>query len=539
MKRLLLLAAVSLCACALRDARITAAAACTSNRQCDPTDVCFLGQCRRGSANLALVAAEVRPPNDSQLAQLQQGSIDLRKTVLQDFALQPPISVAGQVVREQESGPPTGVAAVIVFTDRLPPIPDRVTRVMARSDALGNYSARLPAGSWDVQVQQVQPPELYPPHYGSPLSGTPGPATTVVNLTLPKRSSLIQINGTLSSDGGGPLSGARVSASDVSGAALSAPAISVDGGFSLLLPAGTQQYYLHVGPTDLDGGVPANDPMPSYDDLAPFNTTSPPVVVTLTAPAILQGRVVDATDAGIAGAHVYARTYNTPLWSLQRATTADATGAYSLALRAGPYVVEAAPSSAPDAPGVSPELLVQVSAPSTTQNLMCPPKARAFGLVVKPDGSAAGAGIQITATRLPDRLLTTRTAWVGSDAAHPGATDAAGLYHLIGDSGAYRVEVVPPVETGLPRKLVQLDLSLAGGVETVLPIIQISPPLEVVGTVHGAAPGARDAPVPGTTVDFFAPDASGLLTIFLGTGLTDAQGRYKAILPDVAHPGAL
>jgi hypothetical protein len=331
-----------------------------------------------------------------------------------------------------------------------------------------------------------------------------------------------------------------VSASDSSGTALSAPAVSVDGGFSLLLPAGTQQYYLHVGPPDLDGGVPANDPLPNYDDLAPFNTDggSPAVVVTLTAPASLQGRVVDATDAGIAGAHVYARTNNTLLWSLQRATTADATGAYSLALREGPYVVEAAPSSDPNTPGVSLETLVQVGAPSTLQNLPCPPKARAYGLVVRPDGSPAGAGFQVTATRLPDRLLTTRTAWIGGDPAHPGATDAAGLYHLIGDSGPYRVEVVPPVETGLPRKLVQFTLPQAGSAESVLPTIQISPPLEVVGTVHGAAPGARDAPVPGTTVDFFAPDASGVLTVFLGSGLTDLQGRYRAILPDVARPGA-
>ncbi len=261
------------------------------------------------------------------------------------------------------------------------------------------------------------------------------------------------------------------------------------------------------------------------------------VALTLTAPATLQGRVVDAMGAGIAGANVYARTDNILLWSLQRATTADATGAYSLALREGPYVVEAAPSSAPDAPAVSSEQLVQVNAPSTAKNLQCPPKARAFGLVVKPDGSPAGAGFQITATRLPDRLLTTRTAWVGGDAAHPGATDAAGLYHLIGDSGSYRVEVVPPVETGLPRKLGQFVLTQAGG-ETVLPTIQISPPLEVVGTVQGAPPGAPVAPLPGTTVDFFAPDASGVLTVFLGSGLTDLQGRYRAILPDVANPGA-
>jgi hypothetical protein len=536
MTRLLLLAAVSLCACALRDARNSNAPACTSSRQCDATYVCFLGQCRGGSINLAIVSAEVRPPNDSQLGQLQQAGIDLRKTVLQDFALQPPISVAGQVTQAQDVGAATPVAgASIVFTDRQPPIPDRVTRVMARSDVSGNYSARLPAGTWDVQVQ---PPDTQPPQH-APLSLPPsgGTGSAALNLTLPKASSLLRINGTLSSDAG-PLSGARVSASDSSGTALSAPAVSVDGGFSLLLPAGTQQYYLHVGPpTDLDGGIPANDPLPNYDDLAPFSTDggSPAVVLTLTAPATLQGRVVDATDAGIAGAHVYARTDNTPFWSLQRATTADATGAYSLALREGPYVVEAAPSSDPNTPGVSLEQLVQVSAASPPLNLQCPPKARAFGLVIKPDGSPAGAGFQITATRLPDRLLTTRTAWVGGGPI-PGATDAAGLYHLIGDSGPYRVEVIPPVETGLPRKLVQFMLSQAGGAETVLPTIQISPPLEVVGTVHGAAPGALDAPVPGTTVDFFATDASGL-TVFLGSGLTDSYGRYRAILPDVANPG--
>ena len=162
----------------------------------------------------------------------------------------------------------------------------------------------------------------------------------------------------------------------------------------------------------------------------------------------------------------------------------------------------------------------------------CPPKLKATGFVLLPDGRRAGAGHEITATRLPDRLLTGRPATAT-------ATDSGGAFHLVGDAGRYRLEVVPPAGTQLPRKIIQIDLGGDGSSEIMLPPLQLSPALLVVGTVHGALPGGKDLPVAGATVDFFAIDGSGARTLFLGSGLTDASGHYSAVVPDVPQAGLL
>jgi len=43
--------------------------------------------------------------------------------------------------------------------------------------------------------------------------------------------------------------------------------------------------------------------------------------------------------------------------------------------------------------------------------------------------------------------------------------------------------------------------------------------------------------VAGATVSFYSVDAAGAHGVFLGSALTDANGHYKAVLPDVAQPG--
>jgi hypothetical protein len=108
---------------------------------------------------------------------------------------------------------------------------------------------------------------------------------------------------------------------------------------------------------------------------------------------------------------------------------------------------------------------------------------------------------------------------------------------VVADPGRYRVEVVPTADSGYPRKVVQLDLPTAtSSVELTLPQITLSPPL-VVGGVVGAAPDASKAPATNATVTFYALDANGH-GVLLGSASTDDKGQYKAVLPDVAQPGA-
>lgn len=507
-----------LCACNLRAARTTVQI-CTANNQCDRGDVCYFGQCATpGASSLSLVEAEVQPPSSSQFGFLQKSGIDLRQSAVRDFALQPPFAVTGVVHQEQDSGLLTlVVGATLTFTDHHPEIVDRVDRVTAKTDANGQFSAQLPAASWDLLVQP--PPPAPPMRISSLLSAAP---SAPLDLHLPKPSSLVSFNGQVSAGAPPiPLTGARVTAVDGNGAALSAPATTADGGFTLLLPPGTSSYLLQVGPpTDLDGGVTNADPLPSYESLQP----SANLMLPLPDAGTLHGQVVDSAGAGIASARVYARSQAGTAWSLSRFTTALSDGSYSIALREGTYLVEAAPDAAASSPGVSVEYMQAISG-TFTLNPVCPAKARAFGLITTPGGRPAGAGYQITATRLADDLLTARSATTVP-------TDSLGYYHLIGDNGRYRVEVQPPAGTGLPRKIVQIDL-VAQANEYPLLDIQISPPLAVVGTVHGAPPGGIDGPIAGATVDFYALDPLGQHSIYIGSGLTNAQGRYQAVLPAV------
>ena len=516
-----------LCACALRAPRVEITP-CSATSQCDRPQVCFLGECRGHSAALALVAAEIRPPNDSPLGVAQVPGIDLQQKVVNDFALAPPFAVSGTVWQEQDaSASPAAVpGAVITFTDHAPPIPDRVEQVVARSDNSGSFAARLPQGTWDVLVQ---PPSPLPP-YRTPTPLATATAAPALPLVLPRVGSLAQFQSALTADGG-PLPGADVTAVDSSGNALSTPAeAQADGGFALYLPPGASGYYLQVGPpSEPDGGMAASalDPLPNYALLPP---TTPSVAVALPPSTVLQGSVLDATGAPVASARVYAQSDGMP-WSLARSTTTAADGTYSLLLRAGQYVVEAAPASGADGPAVSGEIPVAVPLSGPPLTITCPAKIRGVGLIVRPDGSAASANYQITATRLADRLLTARNA-------STTATDSAGIWHIVADPGRYRLEVVPSADSGLPRKIVQIDLLVPSGAgEISLPQITISPPIVVGGTVHGAPPGAADAPVVNATVSFYSQDASGH-SVFLGSSATDVHGQYSAILPDVAQPGA-
>src|SRR4051794_16327991 len=124
-------------ACALRSQN---GAPCASTPQCTSASVCFLGECRPHSAALALVSAEVRPPNDSLLGVSQVSGLDLRVTAVRDFRLVPPEPAKGSVVQAQNAG----VAAVAVpdaqvtFTDHAQTIPDRQQQVSARTDSSGS-----------------------------------------------------------------------------------------------------------------------------------------------------------------------------------------------------------------------------------------------------------------------------------------------------------------------------------------------------------------------------------------------------------------
>jgi hypothetical protein len=386
---------------------------------------------------------------------------------------------------------------------------------------------RVPQGTWDVLVQ---PPSVLPPFHPPALDTAAAP--TPFDISLPQPSALIGFEGFLVA-GGLPLPGASVTAVDPRGGPISAPTLSQpDGGFALSLPPGTSQYELQVGPaagTLADAGagptVPAPDPLPTYDPVPP----APTVPLPLPPASTVSGIVLDSAGNPVVSAVVHARSTSTSTgWTLSRSVASGADGTYALKLRDGVYVLEAAPLADPNAPAVSIEKAVTVSG-ATVVDFTCPPKLRRFGQVLRPDGRPAGANVQIIATRLADRLVTTRSAFTL-------ATDANGIYFVFADPGTWRLEVIPPADTGLPRKIVQVVLDAADPSGVALPTIQISPALHAVGSVCGGACTAGTV-VAGATVSFYSLDSNGR-SVLLGSAVTDRSGRYEAVLPDVADPSA-
>ena len=525
MRRALLLA-IAACGCSLREPHVTAAS-CTSSSQCASSNVCFLGECRGPASGLSVVVAEVRPPGDSAFG-ARQVAVDLRLGALNDFNLTPVVSLGGTVAQLQDGAPPLPIpGALVTLSSRTPILLDRVEQIVSSADGAGAFTVRVPRGSWDVLVR---PPSLLPPFHPPALDTAAPPAP--FDISLPQPSALVGFEGVLIA-GGQPLPGASVTAVDAQGGPLSAATLSqADGGFALSLPPGTSQYALQVGPATAgvaDAGpapvVPAPDPLPTYDPVLP----TPTVPLPLPPASTVSGIVLDSTGNPVASAVVHAKSTSTSTgWTLSRSVATAADGTYALKLRDGIYAMEAAPPADANLPALSIEKSITVAGGAVV-DFTCPPKLRRFGQVVGPDGRPAGANLQVIATRLADRLVTTRNGFTL-------ATDANGIYHLVADAGVWRLEVVPPADSPLPRKIVQVVLEGTDLGETALPTIQISPALHAVGSVCGGV-CRLDTVVAGATVSFYSVDSNGR-SVLLGSALTDRNGHYEAVLPDVADPGA-
>jgi len=512
-KRAIPLVAV-LAGCSLREPRVSYSA-CSASSQCSSANVCFLGQCRAPAANLSVVSVEVRPPSGSPFG-LEEVKVDLRRSVLNDFSLAPPLAATGSVTQD---GVAVDGGATVTFTEHARVIPDRIDQVVSVTDTTGTYRAQLPQGTWDVLVQPAAP---NPPLRAGPIDSSSSSPT--LDFALPPAATLTVVDGGLLIPDGGPVAGASVIAVDAQGAALSAARISdASGGYSLLIPPDAGPFSLQVGPpADSDGGLPL-DPLPTYPPLPNAN------VLTLPLPpaASLGVNVLDSAGVPVPSALIYVRSTAMD-WTLARSVVADG-GVSTLSLREGGYQVQAAPPADSSAPALSDAKSITLPQAAPLM-LTCPPKVKRFGQVLGPDGRPVGANFQILATRLADGLVPTRTAFTTP-------TDGSGIFHLVADAGSWRFEIVPPAGTPLPRAIMGVVLDGADLGESQMEPLLISNALHVGGTVRGRlSPGGADALVANAMVNFFSVDLNGH-SVFLGSSRTDTQGHYDAYLPDVAQPG--
>jgi Cys-rich repeat protein len=531
--RLLALAASLAAGCSLRAPHLTEVV-CSQDKQCGAGQVCFAGECRSPASALGAVMVEVTPPTNSPYASVQR-SFDLRASAVGNIELPLPSRVQGTLLQnaDADAGTPDAglpvAGASLSFADTTGLIPGRALTVSVQTDSSGAFAARLAPATWSLRIT---PPAPLPPFAETPV----GPDAQDLSLRLPAAGALTRIAGTLKS-AGQPLPYAHITPVSRQGDAVGALASSdAQGHFSLLLPPAPVEYGLRISGDAPDGGLAAVSdagPLPSFQDTG-FGTATASTgavdldVGALPAPAVLAGRVVDAANAPVANARVTASNIDAVPWVLTRSTTTASDGTFSLALREGSYLLEAAPALDPAQPALSGTKAVTVKVGGPDIVVTCPPKVRANGRVLRSNGGSAGAGVTITATRLPDRLVSGR-------AATTTQTDAYGAFTLVGDPGTYRLEIAPPAESNDARQIAFIDLNPLGPLTDTaqpLPPLGLPPPLVVVGTVTGPAA----ASVAGATVAVYAVSSSGDSAVFLGGAVTSSDGRYRLVLPDVSEP---
>lgn len=521
MKRAFL--AATLAGCTLHEPHVTGSS-CTANSQCSSSNICFLGECRAPASNLSVVKTDVRPPSDSSFG-ARKVEVDLRLSAFNNFDVSPAVTVPGTVVQD----PGTAIAgATVALTEHAPLIPDRADLVAAVTDTTGAFRVlHVSPGVWDVLVTAPSG-SMLPPYRPAALDTSTLPPS--FDVALPQ--ALVSLQGLLSANGTAPLPGAAVTAVNADMTPISAAAVSqADGTFTLsLLPGAAASPLVQVGPplsvpgtAALTPGPP--DPLPSYD---PVQVASP-LVLPLPDAITVTGTVVDLGNNPVSSAIVYARSTMTG-WTLARSVpvSSDGHASFTLTLRAGSYLIEAAPSTDPAAPALSAQLPISVAAATILPPIQCPPKVRRWGAVFDPYGRPA-KNVQVIATRLSDRVVSTRTAYTVP-------TDSSGVYHVVADPGTWRFELVPPTDSGLPRTIVRVYIDGTDLSEDQLPTISIPRPLNAVGIVRGVS-GTTQTPIAGASVSFYSLDSTGR-SVFLGSSLTDTSGRYNAVLPDVADPSA-
>jgi protocatechuate 3,4-dioxygenase beta subunit len=101
-------------------------------------------------------------------------------------------------------------------------------------------------------------------------------------------------------------------------------------------------------------------------------------------------------------------------------------------------------------------------------------------------------------------------------------TDAQGRFTLRLDAGPYRLQTVPPLSSGLPRRDLTLDVAQAKSLDVTLGRSSL---------VFGRVLDPQGVPSPGVQVKVYH-HASWSAATLIGEGLTDAQGVYRVIVPN-------
>ncbi|MES1207261.1 MAG: carboxypeptidase regulatory-like domain-containing protein [Pseudomonadota bacterium] len=327
-----------------------------------------------------------------------------------------------------------------------------------------------------------------------------------------------------------------------------APFTQADGTFQLQIPAAAA-----AAPLTLELLPTSSDPSMTS---APFTVAAGTKLGTITLPAYVKADSFKVAVANgttpLSGVSVRAQTSLGPTGGSGTVTgtaqyavtgTTDVTGAVNLQLLPGStYSIAATP--APGSPYASQCVPMVKTVSGANSNGGVAPTVKTIVVTMRPvlSGTIRTAGgvpvpnVSVSAVGTPDA---SPPCAAPATATASTTTDLSGKFQLPLDPGTYQLDYDPPAGSAAPR-LTEWAVNIPGN-DTVTHDITLPAGALVVGSVSGS----KNDPLSSAVVRFFQVRCSGpsdcqgpnrVPPLLIGKALTDAQGRYRMVVPAPAAP---
>jgi hypothetical protein len=305
----------------------------------------------------------------------------------------------------------------------------------ATTDSSGNYTLRVPAGSYRIEFSPPSGSDWVSEYYNDVQSFSAAAAVpvaagaTVANINA-QLAKVGKITGKVTGAGGVAIAGVTVFASGGSGFATT----DSSGNYTLRVPAGS--YRIEFSPPSSSDWVSEY-----YNDVQNFSAATPVTVAAgatvaninaqLAKVGKITGKVTGPGGVAIAGVSVFLNPFGSGDYA--RATT-DAAGNYTLRVRAGLYKIEFSPPSGwvweyyNNARNIASAKTVTVAAGATVSGISAElaKVSKITGRVVTAAGAPV-ADVRVTARGIDGAFSQTRT---GADGRYSINITEAGSYHV-------------------------------------------------------------------------------------------------------------
>lgn len=540
---LVTLASVALAACSFAPESVEFVEnTCSSHDDC-PGARCDeeLGMCVSDAAEQILIGLEVTPatdPSGATPATVAFEPFAVEGPETRELLLPAPISVVGNIRWGEVSVPaeitfelpshfPGGAPIRVVASTASEPM-------LVADGNLADYSVRLVADrTYRVKVEpKGEGAHMLPPlRFEGPVPG--GGDVWRLDLSYPPATEIIELRGRVV-DGSGPVEGLQIRAVEVgTSQVVSSVAVTdpVTGEFMLRIDPYAGPYVLRVSGSS-ESVFPTFTVDPSY--LFPEDGVIEVLVPDLAGEAVEYTGVVE-TAAGepIPEAIVTFKSQDVfddttgVVGSFRTTATTDAEGYFTVNVLPGTYEVLVTPTAREVAMSV---MTVRVDM-TPTREICCqlfpiPERATYGGKIFTHDmREMAGATVQAIALGWPGETLSPAARFNRSTDA---VSDPTGQFELRLDEGTYDLLVKPPAESGFPW-IVRRELVIGASSRPIHDVFELAAPVPVDGRVQSS----QGTPLVSAEIKAYAIiETHGMpRAIQIGRAITDADGRYRLLLP--------